>query len=362
MKKTENIFFNIAIIIFVSLFSLCIVTFAFAENPYEADWDHDGFPDEIETETGFNPRINEALVKSREREKGTKCGVIKTDILKIGKPKNVLLILDVSGSMSAPLEGGTRMDMAKKILGKYIDSLPKKMRVGLAIYGARGCGEESVKLLAPIGTVDRESIKSQINGLRPTGATPIDFSIRKAIEYFKPHAEENNNLVLISDGQESCGGNPVEAIKELKAHKVNPIVTIIGLAVDSKTKRQLSQIAVACDGTYADVKSEEDFVKAFESFFKNLSKLYKDVLCIVRQYNSYLTYETQQYNKTKAFLIKKRLSVSGDLKDTLNKLEKELDRKHNERIEVKHKLGKMVKNKEKEMDEAVEAFIKKNTR
>jgi hypothetical protein len=43
---------------------LLIAAALYAAGPFEKDSDHDGFPDDLETATGYNPRVNEALKKS----------------------------------------------------------------------------------------------------------------------------------------------------------------------------------------------------------------------------------------------------------------------------------------------------------
>ncbi len=322
--------------------------------PFTRDIDHDGFPDDLEIRTGYNHRLNEALVKSN---RGGKCGMIKTDLLKLAKPHNILLILDGSGSMKTALGSGTRMGLAKKILKKYIDSLPQSIRLGFVLYGKASCGEDSIELIAPIGKSNRSRINSKIDAIRPGGLTPIAMTLNRSYEYFKGIENENNTLILISDGMESCGGNPVKAIIDLKVSLINPDVFVIGLGVDRRTRRQLSQIASSSGGTYSDVKNEKDLVKAFSGFFNKLSGFYKDILCIVSQYNAYLTYETQQYNKSKSFLLRKKLMASGNLKKILEDLEQKLDRNHKERVKVKDLLIRMVKNKTAEIEEATRRFV-----
>lgn len=321
--------------------------------PYMKDIDHDGFPDDLEKNTGYNPRVNEALIKS---SKGGKCGVIKTDLLKLGRPDNVLIILDTSGSMRSRMTGDSRMNIAKRILKKYIRALPGSMRVGLVIYGKSSCDERSVELIAPIGKLSRENIITKIDTLQPRGLTPIAMTLKKSVEFFGGFEKDNNSLILISDGMESCRGNPVQAIIDLKETRADPEVTVIGLGVDSRTRKQLAAIASSSGGKYSDVKSEGDFVKAFSAFFGRINKFYKDIVCIVRQYNAYLTYETQQYNKSKSFLLRAKLKATGDLRARLDEVESEIDQNHRERELARNTIIQMVKNKVKDIEGATRTF------
>ncbi len=323
--------------------------------PFEKDGDHDGFPDDLEAATGYNPRVNEALKKSAA---GGRCGVITTDLLKLGRPHNVLIILDISGSMREPLGDASRMDVAKKILARYVDALPSGMKVGFVIYGKTDCGDESIELVAPVGRLNRGALKGRIADLNPRGSTPIALTLGRTAEYFKGFEADNNHLILISDGMESCGGDPIRAIIELKESDADPEVTVIGLGVNAATRAQLSRIAASSDGVYADVKNENDFIGAFAQFFSRMNRFYKDIVCIVSQYNAYLTYETEQYNRSKAYLVKAATRAFDDgARAALKNAEDRIDGNHAARMEAKDTLNEMIKNKMDEMEKATSTFV-----
>jgi len=345
---------TVAIMVLIVLAIFFLVPVNAQETPFSRDSDHDGFPDDLETATGNNPRINEPLEKSTA---GGQCGVIKTDPVRINQPRNVLIILDTSGSMRETMGESTRIEIAKTVLTKYVDALPASMRIGFVIYGKSGCGENSVELIAPIGSNTRNTIKSKIQELQPMGQTPIAFTLRRSLDFFRGIEDQNNSLILISDGRESCGGNPVQAIRELKDSPVNPDVTVIGLNVNARTRSQLSGIAKASDGVYRDVHNEEDFMETCTGFFKNMTKLYKDIVCIVRQYNAYLTYETIQYNRSRSYLVKAEMNAENDvMKNTLGEVRLKIDKNHADRITLQKNIDTMIANRLEEMREAIRKF------
>jgi hypothetical protein len=338
--------------------SLCLITGgSMAAEPYARDSDHDGFPDDLEAATGFNPKINEPLKKSTV---GGKCGAIKTDLLKIGRPQNVLVILDISGSMNEPMDASTKMEIAKRIVSRYVDALPSSMKMAFVIYGKADCGEDSIELVAPMGRLNKSALKARIAALAPRGSTPIANTLNRTGEFFKGFEKDNNNLILISDGMESCGGDPVKSILDLKESEANPEVTVIGLGVNQATRQQLARIAASSDGVYEDVKSEKDFINAFAQFFNKMNKFYKEIVCIVSQYNAYLTYETDQYNKSKSYLVKAATKSFDDgVKAAIKAVEERLDENHAERINAKEKLNEMIQNKMEEMEAAINKFVGK---
>ena len=334
--------------------ALCVPAFS---QDYVKDTDHDGFPDIIEEGSGYNPGVNEPL---RKCSAGGKCGELKKDFLYAASPETVLLLLDVSGSMSEPMGSESKIDVAKKILSKYIDAIPSSMKAGLVIYGKTGCDDDSVEVLVPMGAINRKLLKSKIADLKPAGSTPIAATIAKCGDFLKGYETCSNNLVIVSDGEESCGGDPVQAIRDFKSSQYNPQVTVLGLNVDPSARSQLSKIAGASDGTYADIKNEEDMLKAFASFFDNMNKGFKDIVCIVNQYNVYLKEETDQYNKTNAYLVKAGIKAKSDAdRVELKKIEAQIKANHELRVKAKDELSRMIKQKEKDMEDAKNAFIGK---
>lgn len=166
------------------------------------------------------------------------------------------LILDSSGSMAAQdPSGGTKIDAARAALGSVVDALPEGTVLGVRAYGGtfedkeRGCGD--TRLLVPMRPLDRAAAKSAFAGLKPLGFTPIATSLERAAADFT--GEGARRILLISDGEETCGGNPCQVAKTLEASGIDLTVDTVGYAADAATKQQLACIAEATGGTYSEV-------------------------------------------------------------------------------------------------------------
>ena len=169
---------------------------------------------------------------------------------------SLVLVLDGSGSMKESSgTGGTRMDAAKKGLRSVIDELPADSKVGLRVYGSTisdGKGScKDTQLLAPVATVDKDKLKSGVDKLKPLGNTPIAYSLQQA--YKDLPSSGPRSIVLVSDGEENCGGNPCKVARELKKKGANFYIDVVGLQVDASSRNQLTCIASAGGGTYYDV-------------------------------------------------------------------------------------------------------------
>jgi Ca-activated chloride channel homolog len=163
---------------------------------------------------------------------------------------NLIFILDASGSMAAQVQGRIKIDVAKEVLSSLIKDLPMSANVGLVAYGHRQKGDCSdVQELSPLGPINKEELISAIGGIHPKGMTPITFSVQKVAEGLKGIANETT-IILVSDGEETCKGDPCALVRELKASGIKFVMHVIGFDVNEKQKAQLSCIARAGGGTY----------------------------------------------------------------------------------------------------------------
>ena len=178
-------------------------------------------------------------------------------------PGKLLLMLDASGSMlEADPSGLTRMDAAKKGLTAVVNGLPANAQVGLRVYGAtvqggtptpEACAD--TQLVHPIGALDKAGLTAAINAFAAKGETPIAHSLQKAIEDLGPTGKRN--IVLVSDGEESCVPDPCPVIKELLGNGIDLQIDTVGYAVGDKARQQLQCIADAGHGTYYDAANAD---------------------------------------------------------------------------------------------------------
>jgi outer membrane protein OmpA-like peptidoglycan-associated protein len=90
-------------------------------------------------------------------------------------------------------------------------------------------------------------------------------SIRKAGEILSG-VDQKVRLLVISDGKETCGGNPAyEAEKLMTKYNIEPIIYVVGYNVDRNTKLQLEEIAAIGKGSYFDVKDSATLNKTINS-------------------------------------------------------------------------------------------------
>lgn len=180
---------------------------------------------------------------------------------------NVTIILDASGSMQALFsDGRTRIEIAKDAVIDLANSLPTQDNASLWVYGHRlpqddpeaSCLDiEQVLPLAPIDPAQFEQVVTPLNAI---GYTPIARSLENAVTGTPPNA--HNVIVLMSDGEESCGGDPCAVAGELIALGFEVVINTIGVAPDANTRAQLQCIAQVAGGAYYEANDAGTLTEA----------------------------------------------------------------------------------------------------
>lgn len=192
------------------------------------------------------------------------------------KQINVAFILDGSGSMNAQLAGGaeTKLAVAKDVLSDLIREIPAEMNGALWIYGHRLPQEpkaescRDIEQAFPLAPIDPPAYVEAIQSVDAIGYTPIADSLLQAAATLPTGDEQSNTIVLVSDGKETCGGDPCALAAALKESDANVTVHVVGYAVDEETRDQLQCIAGASGGTYSDAANAERLKEALEGALK----------------------------------------------------------------------------------------------
>ena len=187
------------------------------------------------------------------------------------------LILDASGSMREPSgDGRTRFAAGIAGLRTVIGGLPSDLEVGLRIYGARiadGPGScKDSRLEVPIGPADKPALRTALQRARAQGNTPLAYSLEQAARDLGDSGQRS--IVLVSDGEESCGGDPCATARELTAGGVDVHVDVVGFQVSGSARNQLTCIAQAGRGTYYDTRTVDELSAALTRVSERATRPY----------------------------------------------------------------------------------------
>jgi len=182
---------------------------------------------------------------------------------------NIELILDASESMTYEIKGEAKIDIAKETLIDFIIQLPDEANVGLRVYGAdpvKAC--QDTELLVPIQPKDQDLLIRAIQVIEPGAMTPIAFSLEQAEQDFQDLPGENI-VVLLSDGHDTCGGDPVMAAEVLLRAGIS--VHVIGFGIAPLQREQLEDIATYGGGKYYGAKDATELAGSFEEIKEKIA-------------------------------------------------------------------------------------------
>lgn len=185
---------------------------------------------------------------------------------------NVAIILDASGSMLKVHGGKTLMDIAKESINNFTSNLPENAKVSLTVYGHKGSNSDkdkelscsSIEEIYPLSSYESTSFDSALQSISPSGWTSMAESLKHVGNKLSSNVNATNVIYLVSDGKETCDGNPTEEAKLLAQSNVQPIINVIGLAVTGEDAAQLKDIAKNAEGRYINASTQQELDREFE--------------------------------------------------------------------------------------------------
>jgi Mg-chelatase subunit ChlD len=220
--------------------------------------------------TSLDGQTQESAVTVNVRD--ASCAALEVAAVKEGRSvislddRSVEIVVDASRSMWGRMHGEPKMVVAKEILQDVSYWFPEDLNLALRAYGSTSPSESAdcadSALLVPFGDENREPIRAAIAGLRPLGQTPIAYALNQAARDFGT-LQDDRAVVLVTDGIESCGGDPVQAARELREQGIT--VHLIGFGLGNgadEDTASLQAVANASGGRYVTAGSAEELKAA----------------------------------------------------------------------------------------------------
>lgn len=173
----------------------------------------------------------------------------------------VLFVLDVSGSMKEYWGPKTKYETACDLLYKLIDSVEQKnANVEFAVralgfqYSRTEKNCKDTKLLVPFAKNNAANIRLAIRKLSPQGMTPIAYSLQQSAADFPTDGLAQNSIIIITDGNENCEGNPCAVAQLLIDKRISVRPFVVGLDIGEKHADNLK-----CIGSVLNTQTDSAF-------------------------------------------------------------------------------------------------------
>ena len=191
------------------------------------------------------------------------------------------IVLDVSGSMRSSLGSQVKIDAAKSAIRETVSGLPNGSVVALRYYGHRVAQERKdescrdTELVVQFQPLDKQRFLGALDKAVPRGQTPIAYSLQQAAQDFGAPSDEERAMILVSDGIETRGGDPLATVRDLTAKGFKVKVHTIGFDVDAAARAQLEAISGATGGEHS--------TRSASALAETLGKLTQRALLITRE-------------------------------------------------------------------------------
>lgn len=167
---------------------------------------------------------------------------------------------------------------------------PDSFELGFLVFGQEGSSAEadkpascrSAELRTPLGEVDYESFPAELKRFRPRGFTPIAGALEEAAGVFAGRERDKNRIILVTDGVETCDGDPAAAARKLKQAGVAVTVDVVGFDIArSSDAKALRAIAEATGGRYSDAQDGDALDRFFAAEERRNQQLLEAYLCVL---------------------------------------------------------------------------------
>jgi Ca-activated chloride channel family protein len=188
--------------------------------------------------------------------------------------EDAMLVFDASGSMAGNLNQGIatikpRIDEVRGALAKVLPTITRFRRVGLITYGPGPYQQCNVKLALKPTPDAAGLIMQEVNALSPAGKTPLTEAVQQAADVLD-YQHKPGLIVVLTDGEETCGGSPCDLGAQLHSSAMHLTVHIIGFRMkDFSWTGEQSILDAKClaeknGGLYISAEAEQDLIDALE--------------------------------------------------------------------------------------------------
>ena len=288
------------------------------------------------------------------------------------KKLNLVVVLDISGSMSSPFYSyyydrfskdkkdrvesddykKSKMEIANESVNILIDQLKAYDRLGIVLFDDQAKIFKQIKL---VSEMDIKKTKKKISEIRVMGGTNLEAGYTtgtKLLEKFKDSkkSEYENRIILITDAMPNFGTTSTKGLLSYieDNSKMGIYTTFIGVGVDFNTKL-IEEISDVKGANYYSVHNSKEFKERMgEQFEFMVTPLVFDLNLNLRSddYAIEMVYGTDSANGLKGSLMKvntlfpSKTSETGEVKGgvVLVKLKEKNEMKNGElKLEVSYK-------------------------
>jgi Ca-activated chloride channel family protein len=185
--------------------------------------------------------------------------------------KDALIVFEASGAMTGMGFGEKtvrRIEQVQRALASVLPEIAPMRNLGLIVFGPGGHQScQNVDLRLSPGPNSAARIMSEVNGLQPYGQTPLTGAVGAAAEALD-FSKRPAVIVLLTDGEETCHGEPCALGRELKRQGYDVTVHVIGYMLRFASEPSSGQFArclsESTGGLFISTETTDELVAALK--------------------------------------------------------------------------------------------------
>ena len=177
---------------------------------------------------------------------------------------DAMIVFDASGSMGTTDRSlkVPRIDGAKRAMGRVIPDVAHLRRLGLIVYGEGEYNDCNTIELRLKPTPDAAAtLLGEVAKIDPRGRTPLTESVKQAADVLD-YKNRPGTIVLLTDGEETCGGDPCKVAAQLKKQAKDLTIHVIGYRHETEGYFTSRCMADVTGGEYVRATNEQELVEA----------------------------------------------------------------------------------------------------
>ena len=181
-------------------------------------------------------------------------------------PKDVVFVLDTSGSMS-----GKKMEQARKALSFCVDNLHAEDRFDILRFATDV--EPLFESLTPVSDRTREEAQTFVKNLRAVGGTAIHDALNRALDRKPVDSKRPFVVIFLTDGRPTIGDTREESIVSAVTDRRQGLTRVFcfGIGNDVNT-HLLDRITESTQAASQYVRPEEDLELKVSGFFTKINE------------------------------------------------------------------------------------------
>ncbi len=159
------------------------------------------------------------------------------EIISLGDPPDLLIVLDRSGSMMLapgfPPLGDSKWNIMKSSLSTVLAAREANIRFGLSVFPTDNDCAVDPGARVGVQISNAAPIVSYLNSTSPNGSTPAHLGLQEALIYYNsiPVNPAGRYVLFATDGIPNCGGSPPDVDIETPTETVDAVTALANAGI-----------------------------------------------------------------------------------------------------------------------------------